>query len=187
MRFNRAMVVFALAGVACHAQIPVAPQNTPVPTQPSTTSHAPLPPSPPDAPVLDQGAIPVPDNSDSTLKRALHRFEPNCLDATFHLCWSSPPANEPVYSSYEKRRVAEDLEVGSSYLKEKNYRGAKLRFEDALTYESDNPEATFKLAESLAELGNKAEARERYQDYLKIEPDGVFADRAKRALQKLQS
>jgi hypothetical protein len=69
------------------------------------------------------------------------------LDAIFHLCWSSPPTDDPVYRSYEKRRVGEDLKIGDEYLKVKNFRGAEFRFEDALTYEPNNAEATFKLAE----------------------------------------
>ena len=182
MGFFCVPLLLAMFSLASCAQI----TNSPRDQNPAKTQPAPLPPSPPDAPILDQGAIPASENSDSKLKRALHRLDPNCLDAIFHLCWSSPPANERVYSSYEKRRVAEDLEVGNSYLKEKNYRGAELRFRDALTYEPDNPEATFKLAESLAKLGNKAEACQRYTDYLKIAPNGEFAERAKDALRKLQ-
>ena len=170
----------------CHAQNqqtgtgadPVKPQAAPV-------TKAPLPPSPDDAPIPDQGAIPVPYNSSSPIKRTLRRLDPNCLDAIFHLCWSSPPTDDPIYKSYEQKRVVEDLELGDAYMKERNYRGAEFRFEDALQYEPENPGATFKLAEALQNLGRKAEACTRYKNYLEIEPSGAFSDRAKKGLQKL--
>lgn len=79
-----------------------------------------------------------------------------------------------MYSSYEPRRVAEDLEIGNSYLREKNYRGAEFRFEDVLEYQPDNPEATFKLAEALARRGKDDEAHEAYGAYLQIAASWCF-------------
>ena len=70
-------------------------------------------------------------------------------------------------------------------MKKRNYRGAEFRFEDALQYEPENAEATFKLAEALQNLGRKAEACARYKNYLEIDPSGAFCDRAKKSLQKL--
>ena len=92
-----------------------------------------------------------------------------------------------MYSSYEPRRVAQDLEIGNSYLREKNYRGAEFRFEDVLEYQPDNPEATFKLAEALARLGKDDEAHEAYGAYLQIAPHGVFAERARKARSQLEN
>lgn len=96
-----------------------------------------------------------------------------------------PPADGPVYDSYDKRRIAEDFELGNAYLKEKNYRGAEFRFKDALNFEPNNAEAMFKLAEALPNLGRKAEACIQYRNYLDIDPSGAFSDRAKKGLQKL--
>jgi len=165
------------------SQTPQAPG--PVKTQPVPVVSAPLPPSPDHAPILDQGTTPVPLNSSSPILRTLRRMEPNCLDAIFHLCWSSPPADGPLYKSYEQRRMAEDFELGDDYLKRKNYRGAEFRFEDVLQIEPNNAEATFKLAEALRNLSRNAEACAHYKNYLGIAPDGAFADRAKKGLQKL--
>src|SRR5262249_41066593 len=110
---------------------------------------APQPPSPDDAPIPNQGATPVPHSSSSPVKRTLRRLDPNCFDGIFHLCWSSPPADGPIYKSYENKQVAEDMELGDAYMKKRNYRGAEFRFEDALQYEPENAEAIFKLAEAL--------------------------------------
>ena len=162
-----------------------AQQSSPVETQRSDVSRAPLPASPPDAPIPDLGTVPSTDQSASPFKRALRRLDPNCFDGLFHLCWSSPTSEEPVYRSYDERRIAEDIERGNSYLKTKNYRGAEFRFEDVLSYQPDHPEATFKLAESLAKLGKTDEAREYYDAYLKIAPNGSFAEQAKKAREQL--
>ena len=78
------------------------------------------------------------------------------------------------------------MEVGDFNFKDKNYRGAELRFRDALNYKPDDPEATFELAESLQRLGNSDEAKEGYQTYLKVQPDGPYAERARTALQRLE-
>ena len=183
--FLVALLCIAVAQI-CHAQVqqtaPGAGQTT---TPSALVTQAPLPPSPDDAPIPDQGAIPVPNHSTSPIRRTLRRLDPNCLDAIFHLCWSSPPSDDPIYKSYEQKRVVEDLQLGDAHMKERNYHGAEFRFEDALQYEPDNPEATFKLAEALQNLGRKNEACTQYKNYLKIDPSGSFSDRANKCLQKM--
>ena len=74
------------------------------------------------------------------------------------------------------------MEIGDFNFKDKNYKGAELRFRDALNYKPDQADATFKLAESLRMLGKNDEARQRY---LKIEPTGPYGERARLALQRL--
>jgi Tfp pilus assembly protein PilF len=75
------------------------------------------------------------------------------------------------------REFAKDMEVGDLF-KDKNYKGAELRFREALARQSDQPDATFKLAESLNKLGKNDEANERYQAYLKIQPNAAYNERA---------
>jgi hypothetical protein len=180
------IALWATVLLACHAESQQTPQPSgPVKTQPIPVTTAPQPPSPDDAPIPNQGATPVPYPSSSPIKRTLRRLDPNCFDAIFRVCWSSPPTDDPIYKSHEQKRVVEDLELGDAYMKERNYRGAELRFEDVLQYEPENPGATFKLAEALQNLGRKAEACTRYKSYLEIEPSGAFSDRAKKGLQKL--
>jgi len=78
------------------------------------------------------------------------------------------------------------MEAGDLYFKDKNYKGAELRFRDALDHKPDQPDATFRLAEALDGLGQKDEAQETYQLYLKIQPSGAYADRARITLQRLE-
>ena len=184
MLFRVALCVMVL--LACQADSQQTPQTpSPAKTQPVPVTTAPQPPSPDDAPIPNQGAMPVPYSTSSPIKRSLRRLDPNCFDVVFHLCWSSPPADGPIYKSYENKRVAEDLELGDAYMKKRNYRAAEFRFEDALQYEPENAEATFKLAEALQNLGRNADACTRYKNYLEIEPSGAFSDRATKGLQKL--
>jgi outer membrane protein assembly factor BamD (BamD/ComL family) len=70
----------------------------------------------------------------------------------------------------EDRKFAKDMEIGSYYFRNKNYRGAMFRFRHALDSKPGQPEATFKLAESLNRLGKKDEAEEAYTAYLKDQP-----------------
>lgn len=131
----------------------------------------------------DLGSLPgPPDKSKSKLKRALDRAMPNCLDTVLHTCWSSPPGDG---KTTEEREFARDMEIGTYYFKNKNYRGAEMRFRHALDYKLGQPEATFKLAESLDKLGKYDEAKRSYEAYVSIQPDGPYIERARIALQRL--
>lgn len=79
------------------------------------------------------------------------------------------------------------MEVGDFNFKNKSYRGAELRFRDALNYKPNEPEAIFKLAESLNKLGESSEASENYEKYLSLQPDGVYAANSRAALQRLSN
>lgn len=77
------------------------------------------------------------------------------------------------------------MEAGALYFKDKNYKGAESRFRDALDYKPDQPDATFRLAETLDGLGKSDEAQATYQAYLRIQPNGTFVEKARIALQRL--
>ena len=77
------------------------------------------------------------------------------------------------------------MEAGGLYFKDKNYKGAELRFRDALDYKPDQPDATFRLAETQDRLGKSDEAQATYQAYLRIQPNGTYAEKARIALQRL--
>jgi hypothetical protein len=115
---------------------PVAPTlSPPVPPQPVPVRRPDPLPSSPDAPVPDLGSLPsAPDKTKSSLRRTIDRLTPRCLDGAAHTCWSSPPEDQPRYVSDEDRKFVEDMEVGDFNLKDRNYRGAELRFRDALTF-----------------------------------------------------
>jgi Flp pilus assembly protein TadD len=86
-----------------------------------------------------------------------------------------------------EREAQRDRDAGEIYYRDKNYKGSESRFREALRYEPADPVATFELAESLEKLGKRAEARDAYQTYLKILPNGPSAAGAKKAIKRLPS
>jgi len=165
---------------------PVLP--TPSPPLPPPWIFVPHPdplPSSADAPVPDLGTIPgAPDKSKSRMKRTIDRLAPTCLDAATHTCWSSPPGEEST--SEADREFTKDMEAGGLYFKDKNYKGAESRFRDALDYKPNQPDATFRLAETLDRLSKNDEAQTMFQAYLRTQPNGTYAEKARIALQRIE-
>lgn len=139
------IVVLGLAVSAWSSQIAAQQQQDSPPPPVLPTLSPPLPPpwivvprpdplpSPPDALVPNLGAVPgPPDKSKSRLKRAIDRAVPRCLDGATHTCWSSPPGEGSSNVSEADREFAKDMAVGGLYFKDKNYKGAELRFRNAL-------------------------------------------------------
>ena len=159
----------------------VLPSQMP-PQSPQQT--APLPPSPPDLPIPDPASFPKhEDKTKAPLQRVVDRLSPVCVDWIFHSCWAW--ANGDV-SSDADLKFDKTFEVGDTYFKQRNYRGAESRLREALEYKPHHPEATYKLAVSVAKLGKSDEARELYESYLKLAPSGPYADRARKALRKIE-
>ncbi|MBI1740240.1 MAG: tetratricopeptide repeat protein [Acidobacteriales bacterium] len=77
------------------------------------------------------------------------------------------------------------MEVGDYNFKTGSFRGAELRYRHALDYKPDDPEATFRLAESIAKQGRNDEAQDAYRAYLKLAPTGPFAEKSRKALGRL--
>ena len=87
---------------------------------------------------------------------------------------------------YDPHRAEKNVEVGDYYMKRKNYRAAESRYREALDYKPNDAIATFRLAVVLEKTGELEEARQRYQEYLKILPQGPFAAESKKALERLK-
>lgn len=88
---------------------------------------------------------------------------------------------------WDPHKAAKDIEVGDFYLKvRKNYRAAEDRYREALYYKENDAMATFGLAVCLEKLNQPDEARQEYEAYLKILPDGPEAKNARKALARLK-
>jgi tetratricopeptide (TPR) repeat protein len=164
--------------------------SNPPSTNTISPPQAPLnrPPSPPDAPLPDLDSLPSPaGTTKSKVKRALDRITPHCADVVYHSCWSSPAQDPSARLPEAEREAQRNRDAGEIYFRDKNYRGSESRFREALRYEPADPVATFELAESLEKLGKRDEARDVYQTYLKILPNGPSAADAKKALKRLPS
>jgi hypothetical protein len=153
--------------------------------QSTSTAQPPSPATPPDAPFPDRGTIPE-QSQGSRVKRAIKAVTPNCLDWLLHTCWSQPATAGKNASEVNNPAFAHDMEVGSFNFKQKNYRGAELRFRSALDAIPDEPEATFKLAKTLEKQGRYAEARVQYKKFLRHSKGGPFEDEARTALKGVE-
>jgi tetratricopeptide (TPR) repeat protein len=160
-------------------------QSTQSPSGESTSRPAEQPPSPPDAPIPDQGATPAPESKSRT-KRAINKLDPHCIDVVFHTCWSSPMATTNKTVADDERQAAEDIDVGYYYLKDKNYGAAESRLQEALELKPDAGAALLGLAQAQQKLGKRDAARQNYEAYLKLYPDGPDAEKVKKALAQLK-
>ena len=82
-------------------------------------------------------------------------------------------------------KAIKDIEVGDFYFKRKSYKAALDRYKEALYYKDGDAVANFRVAECQEKLGNKTEARNYYEQYLKVLPEGPLAKEAHAALDRL--
>jgi hypothetical protein len=88
---------------------------------------------------------------------------------------------------YDPKRATEDVKVGKFYLQTGYIKGAYDRFKDATTFDHENVDAVFYLAEAARKLNLAQEAEQNYQLYLTVVPDGPTAKAARKALDELGS
>lgn len=85
-----------------------------------------------------------------------------------------------------KEQVARDLKAGELLFYQKNYPDAVNRFCDVAAADPANARGIFRLAQSLQQIGEFAPAYANYDSYLKLEPEGPFADLARQEMQRLR-
>ena len=89
------------------------------------------------------------------------------------------------FHPWNPMKALKNIEVGDFYFKRKNYKAALERYKEALYYKDGDALASFRLAVCQEKLGDKAEARKYYEQYLKILPEGPFAKDAHASLERL--
>ena len=150
----------------------------------------------------------VGQNSDKPTERSRESEESSSRDTRIDI---SPPKDDEKAHPYSKAAVADleeeektdgsdvqefhpwnpmkalkDVEVGDFYFKRKNYKAALERYKEALFYKDNDAIASLRLAECQEKLGDKAEAKKYYEQYLKILPEGEFAKEANAGLERLE-
>jgi len=89
------------------------------------------------------------------------------------------------FHPWNPMKALKDIEVGDYYFKRKNYKAALDRYKEALYYKDSDAVASFRLAVCQEKVGDKAEAKKYYEQYLKILPEGPFAKEAHASLERL--
>src|SRR5262249_55961663 len=83
---------------------------------------------------------------------------------------------------YDPHKAIKNIEVGDYYFKQKNYKAAADRYQEALEFKPNDAEANFKIGQCMEKLGDPEEASLRYEEYLKILPQGPLAPLARKSL-----
>jgi tetratricopeptide (TPR) repeat protein len=89
------------------------------------------------------------------------------------------------FHPWNPMKAVKDEEVGDYYFKRKNYKAALERYKEALYYKDGDAVASFRIAKCQEKLGDKAEAKKYYEQYLRILPDGPYAREARGSLDKI--
>lgn len=112
---------------------------------------------------------------------------PNSQDVVTDL-EAPPPGESDVqeFHPWNPYKANKDIQVGDFYFKRKNYKGALERYKEALYYKQNDAVATFRVGECEEKMGNKAEAKKYFEQYLKILPEGPLAKEAHSSLAKLE-
>jgi len=105
--------------------------------------------------------------------------------ATFPDDRSVNPDDVSELRSFNPYRAVKDDEVADYYFKQKNYKAALARYQDALANKENDATANFGMAECYEKLGQPDQAILHYKEYLKILPNGPLSKHAKKALEKL--
>jgi tetratricopeptide (TPR) repeat protein len=126
---------------------------------------------------------------DTTPPKDDAKNHPNSQDVASDL--EAPPpgdSNSDVqeFHPWNPYKANKDIQVGDYYFKRKNYKGALDRYKEALYYKQNDALATFRVGECEEKMGNKAEAKKYFEQYLKILPDGPLAKEAHASLAKLE-
>jgi tetratricopeptide (TPR) repeat protein len=89
------------------------------------------------------------------------------------------------FHPWNPMKANKDIQVGDYYFKRKNYKAALDRYKEALYYKNNDAVASFRIAVCQEKLGDQAEARKYFEQYLKILPEGPLAKDAHASLAKL--
>jgi tetratricopeptide (TPR) repeat protein len=163
--------VLLVLGTVCWAQ--QSPANPPVSGQPADRDEA-------------QESSSRDTRTDTTPPKDDAKNHPNSSDAVSDLEGPLPDSSGvQEFHPWNPLKAARDIDVGDYYFKRRNYKAALDRYKEALYYKDKDAVATFRLAVCQEKLGDKAEARKYFEQYLKILPEGPFAKDAHASLAKL--
>ncbi len=95
------------------------------------------------------------------------------------------PSDVEEVRPWNPHQADKNVEIGDFYYKKGNYRAAEGRYQEALRYQWNHAEATYKLGVVDEKLDKPEDARRYYSTYLKILPNGPEAEKTHKALDRL--
>ena len=107
--------------------------------------------------------------------------------------WAQGPAQEPPEEdvTFDPKteyvlnplQAEKEIRVGAFYFKKGSYKAAVRRFEESVKWDPNSAEGWYRLGEARFKVGGQVkEAREAWEKYLQIEPDGKYAAEFKKRL-----
>ncbi len=170
------------------AQSPSQPPSAQKEAPSSTPAHnsAGQKPSKPDNEDADESSS-FESRTDISPPKEDAKSHPNSKSAIEELELAPPTDTTGVqeFHPWNPLKSSKDVQVGDYYFRRKNYRAALDRYKEALYYKENDAVATFRLAVCQEKVGDKNGARESFERYLKILPQGPSAKEARASLEKL--
>ena len=81
----------------------------------------------------------------------------------------------------------EEVAIGKMYMQSENYKGAYIRYKEALSLDPDSADAAFGIAETARKMNQTQEAITNYQLCLDLDPTGPRSKASRKALSQLQA
>lgn len=98
-----------------------------------------------------------------------------------------PPEEDEILRekeyAFNPLQATKEFNVGNFYFKRGSFKAAALRYEEALKWNPNFPEAQLKLGETYEKLKDPARAREVYLKFLETSPDHKRAAEVKKKIQ----
>ena len=89
--------------------------------------------------------------------------------------------------AHNSKLAQEDVAIGKMYMQSENYKGANIRYKEALMLDPENVDAAFGVAETARKMNQTQEAIANYKLCLDLDPSGPRSKASRKALSQLQA
>jgi tetratricopeptide (TPR) repeat protein len=99
----------------------------------------------------------------------------------------SQPKTSITSVAHNPKLAQEDVAIGKMYMQSENYKGAYIRYKEALTLDPESVDAAFGVAETARKMNQTQEAIANYKLCLELDPGGPRSKASRKALSQLQA
>ena len=110
---------------------------------------------------------------------------PTSRDAQEGVKRLAPQASTVAVESDDAKEAARNIAAGEVCLSDNRYDDARQQFEQAARLTPENPLIYFRLGQSLRGMERLDPARQNFQKYLQLQPDGAYAADARKAITEI--